>query len=231
MAQRLFFRSTPNEKHFISEELCDFEFFTGFSVSQKQKSIRSLHNQIKKKYSEKRMLEISSKSENPLGVALSAFNLKMKVDDLDRRVSIENIFQSAKVFACGGPFTDLLNCSASEAKKDMRLKNSGRLLNFQYSGCDWSLEPKTAFYDWLYINALLQNPDLAKELNSFEIFTDIEFNHNKSVNCQARSAALFVSLLNLGQLDKALSSRAAFISCYKKPAISLQMQISDLDLF
>lgn len=231
MAQRFFFRSTPHEKHYVSEELCDFEFFSGFSISQKQKSIRSLHNQIKNKFSEKNILEISSKSENPLGNALSAFNLKMYIEELDRRVSIENIFQASKVFSCGGPFIDLMNCSASEAKKDQRLKNSGRMLNFQFSGQDWSLEPKTAFYDWLYINALKQNPNVANELCSYEIFTDIEFNHNKSINCQARSAALFVSLVKLGEIDKALSSKDSFTSYYQKPSTLKQMQIIDLDVF
>ena len=130
MAQRFLFRSTPYEKFYVTEELCDFVFFNGFSVSQKQKSIQSLHSQIQIKFPKKRILEISSKSENPLGIALSAFNLKMYNEDQNRHVSIENIFQASKVFASGGPFIDLLKCSASEAKKDMRLKNSGRLLNF-----------------------------------------------------------------------------------------------------
>lgn len=41
-------------------------------------------------------------------------------------------------------------------------------------------------------------------------FTDIEFNPKKSLNCQARSAAIFVSLERSGLLQQALSSPAHF---------------------
>ena len=35
----------------------------------------------------------------------------------------------------------------------------------------------------------------------FDAFTDIEFNPNKSLNCQARAAALFVAMKKLGRLE------------------------------
>ena len=41
------------------------------------------------------------------------------------------------------------------------------------------LNPKTIFYDWLYINAVLENPLLAAELLKYNAFTDIEFNPKK----------------------------------------------------
>lgn len=40
---------------------------------------------------------------------------------------------------------------------------------------------------------LNQNPKLAKELLKFNAFTDIEFNPKKSYNCQAYTAALYIS--------------------------------------
>lgn len=72
--------------------------------------------------------------------------------------------------------------------------------------------PRTAFYDWLYLSALNQNKNLALHLLNFDGFTDIEFNPAKSINCQARAAALFVSLVRRNMLDDVLSSKDGFLS-------------------
>jgi hypothetical protein len=77
------------------------------------------------------------------------------------------------------------------------------------------LEPKTAFYDWLYINALLKNPSIVEQVTDRDGFTDIEFNPERSINCQARSAALFCALYHTDKLEFALESRANFLSLYK----------------
>lgn len=55
----------------------DFPWSPGMSKSQKQKSIRALHSAASGLglYS---LLEISSKSEDIIGVQLSAFNLRIK---------------------------------------------------------------------------------------------------------------------------------------------------------
>lgn len=58
------------------------------------------------------------------------------------------------------------------------------------------------FYNWIYINALMDNPELTAELASYDGFTDIEFNPDKGVNCQAEAAALYVTLLRKGVLDQ-----------------------------
>ena len=72
-------------------------------------------------------------------------------------VSLECAFQSSKVFEHGGSFRDLLSKTSREAKKDDRLKSSGRLVKFNYDDIDFSLEPKTFFYDWLYMKFLSWN--------------------------------------------------------------------------
>ncbi|HCD3539354.1 TPA: hypothetical protein NBN99_005330, partial [Klebsiella pneumoniae] len=71
---------------------------------------------------------------------------------------------------------------------------------------------RTAFYDWLYLSALNQNKDLAMNLLNYDGFTDIEFNPAKSINCQARTAALFVSLVKRNMLEKVLSSQSEFLA-------------------
>ena len=50
--------------------------------------------------------------------------------------------------------------------------------------------------------ALLENPALTETVLSYNAFTDIEFNPQKSLNCQAAAAARFVSLHRLGLLKE-----------------------------
>ncbi len=200
MAKRLFFKIDSNG---IYESLIEFKFYTGFAVSQKQKSISSLHNEISKIYSGE-ILEVSSKSPNELGKMLSAFNLKVKINE--KFISLENVFQSSKVFENGGPYVDLLNVSPLEAKKDERLRNSGKIISFNFNGKSYPIEPKTLFYDWIYCRALSHYSTYITKLNAYSIFTDIEFNHEKSINCQARALAIFVYLKKNNLLTYAISS-------------------------
>jgi hypothetical protein len=153
----------------------------------------------------------SSKSTEPLGVQLSAFNLQVPLGN--RLVSVEVAFQAGKVFEKGGPYLDLLDGTSREAKGDARLASSGRLTAFSLQGEAWPLVPRTAFYDWLYLQALAANPDLAEQLLHYQAFTDIEFNPEKSLNCQARTAALYVSLHKEGVWSAAVASKNAFLKC------------------
>jgi hypothetical protein len=52
---------------------------------------------------------------------------------------------------------------------------------------------------------------LAEHLLGFSAFTDIEFNPDRLINCQAYSAALHTSLHKRGLLDEAASSKEAFL--------------------
>jgi hypothetical protein len=209
MANRPVFVPRRSKTAFVVEIPIEFHWFAGMAVSQKQKSIASLHSAASERLKVTRILEISSKSPDPIGVRLSAFNLTLPFGE--QRVSVEVAFQSGKLFENGGPFLDLLSGSSRDAKGDPRLKDSGRLVGFVFEGDSWSLEPKNAFYDWLYLQALSANPEVAGYLLQFDAFTDIEFNPDKSLNCQARSAALFVSLFREDLLEKALSSRPAYL--------------------
>ena len=209
MAKRPVFHSI-NDSPYYQEEYIDFKYYSGFSYVQKQKSIKSLHEQYKNLHPDRNVLETSSKSTSQIGVELSAFNLMIYTSR--RNFSVECAFQGSKVFEMGGPYTELLNVSSSEAKKDKRLRESGRLIGFNYFGIDFPLEPKDYFYNWLYINALNKNKLLAEKILSFDSFTDIEFNPEKSINCQAKAAAIYVGLYRNNILNKALLSRGDFLS-------------------
>lgn len=182
--------------------MTEFVWNSGLSVSQKRKNITALHDAYIRRFPERKVLEISSKSEVKIGVALSAFNLKKYVPSLGKSIPVECVFQGGKVFAAGGPYIDLYGVTSRDAKCDPRLKASGMLRSFYYEGEEFPIVPRTAFYNWVYISALIENPDLAAELLKYDGFTDIEFNPDKGVNCQAEAAALYVTLSRKGLLDK-----------------------------
>ena len=205
MAKRKTFVVSLND--IFEEKEIDFVFYSGFSITQKQKSIESLHNAIKELYYDAEILEISSKSPIELGRKLSAFNLKLD------GIALENIFQSSKVFEYGGPYEDLLSKTPIEAKKDSRIKDSGRIIGFKYQGINYPTIPKTLFYDWMYCQALYSDKELMSLIINYDFFTDIEFNHEKSLNCQARSDAIFVSLYQKGLLEECLADIVKFEEC------------------
>ena len=74
----------------------------GFAPSQKQKNIRALHGAFLAAHPDARVLEISSKSMQENGPALSAFALAKYVPALGKSVPVENVFQAGKVFEGGG---------------------------------------------------------------------------------------------------------------------------------
>jgi hypothetical protein len=174
----------------------------------KEKNIIALHEsaRVKGLYP---LLEVSTKSDELLGQRLSAFSLKIETDV--GAISIESAFQGSKAFESGGPYTDLYMKDGREAKKDNRIRTSGKLVGFKFMENEWPLIPKTAFYDWLYLKALQPYKEYLEKLFKYKGFTDIEFNPKKSINCQARTCALLVSLMKLNSLDFALSSQVNFI--------------------
>ena len=195
----------------VRTEMVEFQWFAGMSESQKQKSIGSLHGAAIEAGLCERPMEVSSKSPISIGIALSAFNLRGVSPKSGRAFTVETAFQSSKVFSGGGPFRELLYGSSRDAKKDPRLQASGRLEHFDYFGIRWGLEPKTAFYDWLYVNTLARNQELVDEVAGYDAFTDIEFNPQRSINCQAYSLGLFKALQARDLLNEALSSKEVFL--------------------
>ena len=220
MARRPVFLPDPAGPAPVRPEMVEFQWHPGLALSQKQKSVAALHEAAGAVLGVDRILEVSSKSTEPLGVALSAFNLQFRIENITAPVSVESAFQSSKVFERGGPYTDLLGKPSIDAKRDERLKTSGRLIEFRFLGTAWPLEPQTAFYDWLYIRALLARPDLAAALAAFDAFTDIEFNPEKSINCQAYAVALFRSLARRGELEQAASSPQAFLDLMRPQPVA-----------
>lgn len=177
-----------------------FDFNSGF-----QENIAALHDEFSKTAIGRngaKIAEISSKSSNPEAVKLSPRNLMKYIPSLEKSVPFECAYQASKVFSRGGPFLDLLEVSPKDIKKDKRLDKSGKLIAFEFEGVQYPLEPKTAFYDWLYANACLENPEVSNYILDYDAFTDIAFIPKNGMATQARSCAIYVSLHRLGLIDK-----------------------------
>jgi hypothetical protein len=209
MAERPVFIPAPDSAELVREVFLPLRWHSGFAPVQKEKNIRALH-EAAAAAGIHNVLEVSTKSDSKRGQHLSAFYLKVN-DDALGQMPLESAFQGSKVFQDGGPFVDLYRADARSAKKDPRLKTSGRLIAFEFAGFRWPLEPKTAFYDFLYARCIYPHRDWAVKLYDYGGFSDIEFNPWKSINCQARSVALFVSLLKRQLLKEALGSPLAFL--------------------
>ena len=224
MAKRPIFMPRTDEIGVRTIEI-DFEWFPGFSLAQKQRSVSAMHQAFAEANNVSRCLEVSSKSEEALGKALSAFNLQLVSDNNVSR-SVEVLFQGSKVFSNGGPYNDLYEGSSLEAKRDPRLKTSGQLTAFEYQRETWELVPTTGFYDYLYSSALLSNPELIEGLEMFSAFSDIEFNPSRSLNCQAMAVARFRSLAFHKALDLIRGEQRLFLEQSFNDCVGLEEQQS-----
>ncbi len=209
MASRPVFIAVGHPDHLVREVPVSFAWNPGFAPIQKKKNVAAMHEAARSNGLAP-LLEVSTKSDEKIGQRLSAFNLKIETSI--GRISVESAYQGSKVFERGGPYTDIYELDSRSAKRDERLKASGALVEFNFFGQRWPLVPKTAFYDWLYLSALEPHEEFLKQLFVYKGFSDIEFNPEKSLNCQARTCALLVSLIKLGALKDALRSQGDFIA-------------------
>lgn len=182
MESKPVFMPRVGSDNLVKTDMVRIERHVGFATRQKKKTLNDLHRVIKKKYGFKNVLELSTKSGNKLSFPLSPYSLQITNDD-GQKYSVENAFQTSKVFEQGGPYLDLLTEKPRQARKDDRLISSGELTGYDYFGMEWGVEPLTTFYDWLYINALKQHPELHEEVIQYQAFTDISFNPKKSELC------------------------------------------------
>lgn len=187
---------------YFSKADVDFDYQSGQAASVKKKNVEKLHDGFHQIDPNRSVLEVSTKGSQPEGIAASAFNLKKKLPFLDKAFPVENIFAASKVFAHGGPYIDLLGAAPKDAKTDPRLKNKGELQYYQIQDAVYPKAPVNLFYNWIYLNALLENPSLAAKIRDYDAFTDIEFNPVTGSNCQAIACAVYKSLYEQGKLGQ-----------------------------
>ena len=162
MAERPVFIPAPQSPELVKELFVTLKWHSGFARVQKERNIDALHAAAAQ-LGVAPLLEISTKSPLKTGRHMSAFHMTVPTKCCGR-IKLELAFQGSKVFDHGGPYTDLYfkgEREIGQAKRDPRLQSSGRLVKFCFEGLDFPLEPKTAFYDWLYCTFLWDHRDWA----------------------------------------------------------------------
>lgn len=202
MAERSVFIS-QDAYPFFEEVRVQFDYFPGFALSQKRKSQIGLHQNFLRAYPRERVLEVSSASLYSLGAALSAMNLKKQTSS--GVTSVESAFQSSRIYGENGeigPFPEWLFLPGKECKKAVKERSMGlRSYRYRFDGLDFGAPEHciSLFYNFLYLNALCEqeNRETAEKLtaSACTAFTDLA---TVSLNCQARSCAIYVSLVRNG---------------------------------
>lgn len=207
MAEKSVFIS-KTEYPFFEEVHVNIEWFGGFALSQKRKCEIGLHQNFLAKFPGEKILEISSTSLVSLGAKLSAMNLSKRTQ---RGITtVESAFQASRIYSDGthtvGPFPEYLFLNGKECKKLVKQASDG-MHSYQYVFDDMvfyaPMHHISQFYDFVYLNALLEpeNQEVRNQLlqGKYTAFTDLA---TKSLNCQARSAAIFVGLVKAGLIDE-----------------------------
>lgn len=183
---------------FFEEVRIVFKSTLGQRLHEIQKSITALHVEIQRHFDGLRLLEISSRSPDPLGNRLSAFNLNISLEG--HPFPVESVYQGAKCFQSAGPNLFLRTMSPTEAKLFYRGKKVGNLSHFFFENEVWPLVSYPNFYDYLYIRALIESK-LHSMTSPYSGFTDIAYvtpklnrSESKIANCQARSMAIYQGL-------------------------------------
>ena len=185
-----------------------FAWTGGLNIKQRRKNVVALHESIRNVTGET-ALEVSTKGEEPRGVELSAFKL------LYKGYHLENVFQASKKYSMVGTNPRLLSVSPQDAKFYGQALPDNTLEAFVLDGIEWPLEPKTAFYDFIYVSAVVENYGYDLDLSEYSWFTDIEFNPKTSINCQARALALY-KLLQEKNGFAALQSKEKWLEMHKQ---------------
>lgn len=207
MAEKSVFISKA-EYPFFEEVHVEVDWFSGFALSQKRKCQIGLHQNFLAAYPGEKVLEISSASLMSLGAKLSAMNLKKRTKE--GITTVESAFQSSRIYSdcakTAGPFPEYLFLPGRECRKLVKEASKGmHSYQYQFDGLTFYAPTHhlTQFYDFLYLNALLEpeNQEVREQLlrEGFTAFTDLAA---KSLNCQARSAAVFVGLVKAGLIDE-----------------------------
>ena len=96
MAERPVFIPVWGSQELVKEIFFSLTWNPGFAPVQKKKNVMALH-EAAARAGWTSLLEISSKSEEKLGQHLSAFHLKVRVENLGE-IKLECAFQGSKVF-------------------------------------------------------------------------------------------------------------------------------------
>ena len=144
------------------------------------------------------VLDLSSSSNHELAKKVSAHQLTLNVNGKDEKVL--SLFDQSR-----------LALPESQAGEKFKIQDKA----YEYEGEFWPSWPRSALYDYLCVQALVQHEDLHDQLLTYQFFADLrDVRPEQRIN-HAGSVALFVSLKSRGLLHTALASQQNFLKYCK----------------
>jgi hypothetical protein len=193
----------PGSPQLIHAEDVDFQWIPGRSAEIWKANTVKLHAAAAYRKLEP-LLEVTAAADDPLGTRIQPESLTLK-DDRSYMVSVTAVYHGSKVFATGGPYTDLYRQSERDILADARLENSGALVGYRFGGLEWGLKAGTMFFDWLVVHALHRQREWRRLLVDFKGFTAVGCRSGDQTVCHARSCALYVALVEKDLVDEVLT--------------------------
>ena len=138
MAKRPIFIPQSEGQKLVLEKMIEFTWNPGFAPIQKKKNIVALHAAAEEKKISP-LLEVSTKSDQILGIQLSAFNLQIALKN-GKKIPIECAFQGSKVFKDRGPYDDIFWKRMFSSTITMEANVANRRINEYMVGLDALLE-------------------------------------------------------------------------------------------
>ena len=143
-----------------------------------------------------RVLEISSRSDQPLGRRLSAMFLK----DPETGKPVESVYQAAKCYGAeGGPAGHVLDNGFDAKRFDRERSRGARLRGFQHGEMFWPASTGTQFYDRLWMQSA-RAADVGRV--DYDAFTDVFHRRGQTFACQARSMAMMQGMIRAKVIDR-----------------------------
>lgn len=199
----------PDNPQLVHEHEVDFQWVPNRSVEGKRQNIAKLHAAAGHRKLEP-LLEVSPASLDPMGAHICAGNLAVE-DDKSFLVPLLAAYHGSRVFAAGGPFTDLYRKPPSVIAGDERLSTSGKQIGFRFMGQEWGPKAESLFYDWLVLHAIHRYQRIRAGIGSFAGYTDIDCRRGETTVCHARSCAYFAALAGSKLMDEVVGNQDRFI--------------------
>ena len=185
-----------------------YDWFSGGNTEteQMQARVKSLHERFNLYLPGFNILEISSISEEPLGVEVSGLKLRDSRGNL-----IEGVYRGSRVYE-GGQLKDLYHVdTASQAIHDKLGNDLGMFSEYDWYGQRVPTEPVTLMKHWIWCEAVYNQKDLREGILKYDAFTNYFSNTARDYfGCYPHAASILVALNQSNVLDIAMKDITSF---------------------
>lgn len=160
-----------------------------------------LHAAFQHLVHDKKVIEFSSKSDHKSVKKLLPGKLTKVVDG--KKMTINKIFKTAeRVSSDDSSANNIIVNVVNKTVVEVAARKEPKTIGYKYDGHIFSSRPRQMFYNYLYINALLEHQDRMAYLAEYDAFSDVQVASSSGNPVPAQAVAIYVSLARLGLLEK-----------------------------